>query len=256
VTDPVFYGKPLTFNEKRHMYFWGGKHLPSVTTIISRLDKPLLIQWAANCTADYIRQRADEWPDGYRLSQGTLSNLCEEARYAHRTIKEDAGDIGTRVHRYARAILEGKSPEEPLDGPAQKAIEAFWQWVEMHRIEPIAVERRVMSESYLYAGTCDFFGHIDGVLSILDFKTGKGVYDEAWWQTSGYEVALAEELGNLPVPAARWIVHLNKESGDCVPHSRTTIEDWQADRAVWLSLVKLDQALRAARKHPQPKRAA
>lgn len=255
VSAPLFYGKPLMFAEKRHMYFWGGQHIPSVTTIIGRLSKPLLIQWAADCAVEHINRaistgqigRVDEW-----------EAVLEAARGAHATIRDDAADLGKLVHRYAQHTLDSTrpAPDEPLDEAGKKAVGAFWQWVEQHRIEPLAVERRVMSEKHLYAGTCDFFGRIDGVLSVLDFKTSKGVYDEAWWQTAGYEYALAEELGNLPVPLARWIVHLNKETGECTAHCRNTIEDWQQDRTVWLSLVKLDQALRAARKHPQPKKKA
>jgi len=245
VTDPLFYGKPLTFNSERHMYFWGGEHVPSVTTIIGRLDKSNLIQWAADMAVAHVRanENADDW-----------GAVLAEARVAHRTIKEAAGAVGTRVHKYARGILEKKHPAEPLDGPAQKAIEAFWQWVEQHKIEPIAVERRVFSERYRYAGTCDFFGRIDGILSVLDFKTGNGVYDEVWWQTSGYEMALQEELhaNRLQIPMARWVVHLNKTTGECVAHCRPTLKDWEQDRAVWLSLVEVDQALRKARKHPQP----
>lgn len=251
----MLYGKPLTFNPGSHRYYWDGKPVPSVTTIINRLGKgDALVQWAANCAADYILEQTSAWPDGYRLSQGTIANLCQEARTAHRAKKDAAADIGTRVHEYAKLILQGKSPPEPLDGPAQKAIEAFWRWVEGHKIRPIAVERRVLSARHLYAGTTDFFGDIDGRLSVLDFKTGRGVYDEAWWQTSAYLLALDEELQLAEIPA-RWIVHLNKETGEMTAHMRG-MEDHEHDMAVWRHLVSLDKALRAARKHPQPKRAA
>jgi hypothetical protein len=247
----MFYGKPLTFNPKSHRYTWDGKPVPSVTTIISRLNKPLLVQWAANCAVEHIMHGI-----GAREGAVPLPQLLEEARKAHLTKKKEAADIGTRVHSYAQMILQGRQPPEPLDGPTQKAVEAFWQWIEQHRIEPVAIERRVMSRDLMYAGMCDFFGLIDGVPSVLDFKTGKEVYDEAWWQTSGYELALSEE-GVSRGPVNRWIVHLNKETGECVTHCRLArSDDWLQDRGVWMSLVRLDQALRAARKHSQPKKAA
>lgn len=256
-TSPVFYGKPLTFNPARHMYFWGGQHVPSVTTIINRLGKENLIQWAANCAVDHIEARLINHLNFKVIPEDAL----RAARKAHVTIKEDAAGIGTRVHKYAQQVLQGQTPPEPLDGPAQQAVEAFWRWVEAHKIEPIAVERRVMSQTGMYAGTCDFVGMIDDQFSVLDFKTGNGVYDEAWWQTSGYAYALNEEHQHTPIaPAARnvsiimpvrWIVHLNKTTGEMTPHRRDHVEH-DADMAVWLSLVRLDQALRTARKHPQP----
>lgn len=247
----LFYGKPLTFNERNHRYYWNGQAVPSVTTIINRLSKPLLIQWAADMAVDHIEKSLVAHLNFKVVPEGVLKN----ARKAHIIHKEAAGDVGKRVHKYAQMILQRQSPPEPLDGPAQKAIEAFWQWVEQHRIQVLDVERRILSAEHMYAGTCDFFGHINDRLAVLDFKTGNGVYDEAWWQTAGYSEALLEELPDSDIPV-RWIVHLNKTTGEMTPHCRDSIEDWGLDRAVWRGLVSLDKALRQARKHPQPKKVA
>jgi hypothetical protein len=250
----MFYGKPLTFNPKTHRYAWDGKPVPSVTTIINRLGKgDALVQWAANCAVEHIRQYARSTARAVTETEWEAALAAASKAYA---VKRDAAaDIGTRVHDYARMILEGKTPPEPLDGPAQKAIEAFWHWVEQHCIRPLAVERRVMSAAGMYAGTTDFYGYIDDRLAVLDFKTGRGVYDEAWWQTSAYVAAIEEELRPAVSPD-RWIVHLDKETGACTPHLRHSFADHEYDMAVWRSLLDLDKALRAARKHPQPKRAA
>ncbi len=245
-----FYGKPLVFNPRNHRYTWDGKPVPSVTTILNRLGKgDALVQWAANCAVDHIKAHIESARD---VSEALA--VLEEARKAHTIKKDGAADIGSRVHAYAQMVLQGKTPPEPLDGPAQRGIEAFWRWVEQHRIEPIAVERRVMSRTHMYAGTCDFYGRIDGKLAVLDFKTGNGVYDEAWWQTSGYVMALYEEL-EQPIPA-RWVVHLNKTTGEMTAHCRDSQGDALNDMWVWQTLVALDKAIRAARKHPQPRRAA
>jgi hypothetical protein len=249
----MFYGKLLEFNPRNHRYTWDGKPVPSVTTIINRLGKgDALVQWAANCAVEHIEANFDPVAWG-EAPEALFGEVCKEARFAHKQKKDAAADIGTRVHEYAKLILQGKNPPEPLDGPAEKAIRAFWRWVEQHRIEPHGIERRVMSAEHHYAGTTDFYGMIDGRWSVLDFKTGKGVYDEAWWQTSAYDMALREEIGG---PAAvRWIVHLNKETGECTSHCRASPEDHYGDMMVWTSLLHLDKALRAARKHPQPKKA-
>lgn len=245
-----FYGKELKFYPLSHRYKWGNEWVPSVTTIINRLGKgDALVQWAANCAVDHIDRGFLVLGDDVNATQDEWQRLLADARKAWTVKRDDAGDIGTRVHEYARGILEGKNPPEPLDGPAQKAIEAFWRWVESHRIQPLATERRVMSAEGMFAGTCDFYGYIDDRLCVLDFKTGRGVYDEAWWQTSAYVMALQEELRKDVL--IRWIVHLDKETGECTAHVRDDLGDHMRDMVVWQSLLALDQALRVARKHPK-----
>jgi len=239
---PLFYGKPLIFREKAHRYYWDGQPVPSVTTIINRLNKPLLIQWAANCAVDHLVKLAE---CGVPLSAADI----EAARKAHATIRDEAGDVGKEVHEWARRyFLRMKFPAVPLppepEHPqARAALAAFRDWAAEHRFAPIGVERRVFSRAHMYAGTCDFFGRIDDRLVVLDFKTGNGVYDEAWYQMGGYEVALREELGLYERPE-HWLIHLNKNTGECTPYARGEHETGAAI-AVWHSLVALDKAIRA-----------
>jgi len=234
----IFYGKPLRFSSCNHRYYWGGEYVPSVTTILGRLAKPMLIQWAANCAVDHI-ERA--------LANGSedMGFICQEARAAHATIRDAAGDVGTMVHEIARRILLGEQGwwiSGHLSEQVQQALKAFESWRDQHTIVPVALERRIFSAEMLYAGTCDFFGRIDGDLSVLDFKTGNGVYDEAWYQLSGYERALIEELPATP-PLTHWIVHLSKTTGECRTYRREPDETVSA-RRVWSHLVAMDRAIR------------
>ena len=244
----MFYGKPLTFNPNTHRYTWDGKHVPSVTTILRRLDKPQLIQWAANCAVDHLKKLAE---CGVALTATDL----EEARKAHTVIRDTAGDVGTKVHELARNFLAGApiDPKPIMELPEQaiKALQAFDKWYKQHRIQPIDLERRVFSAELHYAGTCDFYGTIDDEPAILDFKTGNGVYNEAWYQLAGYERALWEELRWVVRPV-HWVVHLNKTTGECAAYRRTPAETVAA-YDVWSSLVALDKAIRAM---PKPERAA
>lgn len=255
----LFYGKQLTFNPKNHRYYWDGEPLPSVTTIISRLAKPLLIQWAANCAVEHIRAQLDlRNVVGLPPQEGAAAfeAICEEAKKAHAGIRDEAGDVGRTVHDIARAILAGETvfdgrPRD-LAPQAVMALVAFERWRAPRKIEPFGLERRIMSRRLRYAGTADFWGLVDGTHTVLDFKTGNGVYDEAWWQTSGYEYALREELG-FAGPIRRVIVHLNKSTGECEVHERDSPKDREADGNVWLSLVALDTCLRLARRHKPPR---
>ncbi len=245
----VFYGKELTFNEKRHMYFWGGEHVKSVTTILGVIAKPMLIPWAANMVAEHIKANCPTLgvasPDfGYFVTPEAL----EFARKAHAKKKTDAGDAGSLVHKYAEDTLKGATPfaypnetEEVVNG-----CKAFDKFRAEHDLKPINVERRIFSKRHMYAGTCDFYGHVDGKLAILDFKTSSGVWDEFWIQTAGYEEAIIEELFE---PGAdhlwRYLVHLDKSSGEFKlygkPHE-------PSHREAWLNCVALDRVMQGLKK--------
>lgn len=237
--SPILYGKPLVFKERQHRYFWDGKPVPSVTTILNRLAKPALIQWAADCAVEHIRANGDESTREPGLLLVTDAHLTE-ARKAHARIRDEAGDIGTQLHEYARASLAGQMPALPDNEVVRKVIGALNDWRSKHDIQPIGLERRIMSLRHWYAGTLDFFGKIDGKLCVLDFKTGSGIYDEFWLQTAGYDIALTEEL-LLPVDLDRWIVRLDKKTGefDAVKKPASTIHI-----EAWLSVVAFDRNAR------------
>jgi hypothetical protein len=243
---PVFYGKPLIFYPNSHRYKYDGQWVPAVTTILNRLAKPALIQWAADQAVEHIIRecpRIDENVDQgeYRV----FSDQLEAARKAHAKTRDAAGDVGTALHEYARARLAGEKVALPdADEPTQKVVAAFEEWRAGHEIIPLGLERRVYSLKHNFAGTCDFFGTIDGRLCVLDFKTGKAIYDEFWLQTAGYACALAEEHPHLR-PMARWIVRLDKRSGEfeaVVKPPSAVFTD------AWVRLVELDRFMRLFKK--------
>ena len=49
-----------------------------------------------------------------------------------------------------------------------------------------------MSEKYRYGGTLDFYCKVDGKLTLIDFKSGKGIFNEHFLQTSSYANLLTE----------------------------------------------------------------
>lgn len=240
--DPILYGKPLVFKEKSHRYFWDGKPIPSVTTILGRLQKQALIQWAANCAVDYIEEGIERATMcGEPMELLDFSPMFDGARRAHTMKRDAAGDVGTFLHDYARRRLAGESVAvADADDPTRKVIEAFEEWRAQHDIVPLGLERRSMSLKHWYAGTMDFWGTIDGRLCVLDFKTGKAIYDEFWLQTAGYEHALLEEHPHLD-RMQRWIVRLDKRDGEFEavprPHSAANTE-------CFLSLVEVDKYMR------------
>lgn len=107
--------------------------------------------------------------------------------------------IGTVTHAAILADLSGRTAESVLDGVdkltrdvAENCYISFMAWRKQHDLKPIALEKLLVSETWSYGGTPDFIGYVDGVLELVDFKTGKGIYDSAFVQLAGYAALLVE----------------------------------------------------------------
>lgn len=199
----------LEFNEARHVYTWKeiGKPVRGVTSVLKWLNKPALMPWAANMAAFYVR---DNYSEG--MTGAEMAALCDEARGAYRRKASEAADIGTEVHKFAELTLAGQSPDMPEDQNARKGCGAFLDWLDAHKIEPIHLEHILFSKKHYFAGTCDFYGRVDGKLCALDFKTSSGIYPEMILQVNGAYALALEEMHGERIEES-WIVRLDKKTG-------------------------------------------
>lgn len=243
----------LEFDERKHAYIWKEKGLPvaGVTSILSVLNKPALVQWAANCASKYIQEgyisRAEA---GEPLETTGFLSLCQEAKTAHRRVSKEATDIGSTVHAFAESVLVDSRAKMPTDPKAAAGANAFLTWFRSHKIEPIHVERMVLSRTWYYAGTVDFYGRIDGEMCVLDFKTSSGLYLEMLLQLAAYAVAITEETKE-PIRTG-WIVRLDKKSGTCqtfkIPLTDQVKDAWLRVREAQEQVKKLEESLDGLRK--------
>lgn len=158
-----------------------GELLPSVTNILSALNKPALPRWAAKVVAE----------QAVALS-GSLANL--EPAEAIDLLKGSpwrsstrAADRGTSIHERLEQLTLGREPTEELTGEAvefAKGIEAF---LRSHDVKPWHTEVTVFGDDY--AGTADFVGELDGIPVLMDYKTGKGLYPEVALQLTALRYA-------------------------------------------------------------------
>ncbi len=199
--DIVLYdgAERLTFNPKTHRYTRKGKVVPSVTTILGVISKPFLIPWAVNETARFVLEKwlpytsysPDEIfavVDGAKKSRTAQSGVATEiGRKAHEWIEDH---IGRMMGGFAQASM-------PDDWRVKLSIEAFLQWERSHEIEYLYSERRCYSREMNYSGTVDLIARVDGVLSVIDFKTSKAIYPDYFLQGAAYAQALWEE-GIIP----------------------------------------------------------
>lgn len=165
----------MKLNAHQRYKLLSGEIVPSVTTITGLLNKPALIVWANKLGLQGI----------------------DSAKF-----RDDKADIGTLAHEMILAHLSKREPEtedyskNQIDA-AENSFLSYLEWEKGHIIQPILTEKPLISEKYRYGGMLDFYGMVDGVLEITDFKTGSGIYDEMWLQVAAY--------GNLvPGPANRY----------------------------------------------------
>lgn len=207
-----------------------GKRLPSVTSILSAVNKPALVNWAAKQEREMVlRAAADLWEDLPAVSPkmsrtAYLSTLDKRLgkEKAHTKELAKAGDIGTEAHHriewcMRKELLQEVGPEPHCSDKALWAFMAYEDWRKTANLAPRLVEQTVWSERYGYAGTMDWAGDIDhegGRLQVVgDWKTGKGIYAEALLQNAAYVHALIE-MGHATPPVAGCIVRLPKTEND------------------------------------------
>jgi hypothetical protein len=133
-----------------------GTVVPSVTTVLDAvLAKPALVGWANR-----------EGLAGRRIGE-TL---------------ERAASIGTRIHADCMALLAGWRPEV-LEPPHR----TFLDWVEARHVgAPLLLEHHLVSEEHRIGGTPDAVLPVDGVTTLVDIKTGSGIYREHAYQCGTY----------------------------------------------------------------------
>lgn len=204
-----------------------GKKYPSVTTILSLLNKPALVPWAAKMTAAAFKDAVANNIDA--LSIELLDEIEIESKKIYRKKSEEAMNIGTRVHEIIEQWInsDGKlTPDEVIDPYAKKGLEAFLLWGEAHDIEIVNNEVQV-TDNKLFAGRYDLLAYVDGKLTIVDFKTSTGIWFEYWLQLGGYAIASDEPVEQIAV------LRIDKETGEL---------EYQA-REVWIPYASAFQLL-------------
>jgi hypothetical protein len=201
-----------------------GRMLPSVTHILQVIGKPALVQWAAKEERLMVMESAaDLYADIHgtpKMSRptylSTLDGRIGKTR-ANQKLLQAAGEIGKQVHALVewniRQSLQQKvGPEPKVDEKALWAFMSWQDWAKSVNLKPLLIEQAVFSLTHGYAGTMDLLAEVNGLVTLVDFKTGKAVYNEAHLQNVAYQVALTE-MGHLK-PEQGMIVRLPKNEKD------------------------------------------
>lgn len=145
-----------------------GMEVPSATTVLKLLNKPALVYWA-----NYL---------GFK-------NLDVDE------VVNESARLGTLIHWLINAYLEKSLIIYVPDGEfpiklVSSYFNSFKIWYNTNDVEPILLEKSFSSE--LVGGTLDFYGRINGKLTLLDFKTSKKIRLSMFFQLAIYCILLEE----------------------------------------------------------------
>lgn len=212
-----------------------GVIVPGVTTVLKKLDKPGVLQWAVDNTAAYavanidaLMNRTEEQGWGFLRwywKRDPLASDEDDIRNYSNGVLRDSAELGTLMHDWIAADHGEIAYPDVTFAP-----EYFWQmvaewdkWKSEHDVKPIMTETTFWSHQYGYAGTADGLWEIDGVRTLLDVKTSRNVWDEHFMQLSALgacDVALIEsdkgEWSEVEIPAFTQyaLLHIRPEDTD------------------------------------------
>ena len=164
-----------------------GIRYPSITTVLSILNKEAIIEW---------RKRVGE----------------EEAN----RISKRATNKGTRVHKYFEDYINNETVVfDKNDFLAKESFYKLKPVVDANIDDIILQEERLYSDYLEIAGQVDLIAHFGGKLSIIDFKTASKPKKEEWiqnyfMQASAYAI-MYEERTSIPITRIVLLIAVDHE---------------------------------------------
>ena len=146
-----------------------GREVPSVTTISAMLHRPALERWKLVTVA---RKGLEVGAAGGNSRRETVTKVCGEPE----RIAADAAAIGDEVHNAAEALAKG----EPVVVSKRAApyVESWRAFMANHQVNILAVEQTVWNDTVGYAGTFDLLCELDGLVTLVDYKTSRALHEE------------------------------------------------------------------------------
>jgi hypothetical protein len=149
-----------------------GDIVPGVTTITGMLDKSALKIWANNIglRGISISKYVDE-----KASIGTL---------IHSMVSSHIKKEKLNISEYSPDIIS----------KAENGFLKYLEWEKQYKPEVIHSEKELVSENYKFGGQFDLLASIEDKITLVDFKSGSGLYKEHLYQVAGYALLIEDCL--------------------------------------------------------------
>ncbi len=142
-------------------------------------DGSLLTTWALGMTRKHLDAYAEK--NGYPVNEAEFRLLIDDACRASERYTQKTADWGTQIHAFCDAFAKAKIAGEQFDidaaieGKDQEVLNGilgFVNWYHERNVVFVNAERVLYSKKMNLVGTTDLIAYVDGILSIVDYKTG------------------------------------------------------------------------------------
>jgi len=191
----------------------------SATTTCKVMPKPFLMPWYANMEKKAVRRLLKKYINKDLQFDELIKKLtklsAERSPTAASIYIEKTSKFGNALHAAIEGFFTGHKPN--LQGKQKKCFKQFKKWWSGSGFTPIKKESEfvVHSNKLKVAGTIDQGVMREGKHEILDWKTGKSVYPDHYYQVVIY-IICCQEMG-LKVKRG-WIVHTPRDGGKVKVH--------------------------------------
>lgn len=228
--------KGVIISTPKKGYWIDGVRVPGTTTILGRFkESGGLLQWA------------------FRQGQSGVSSLYEK--------RDEAADIGTRAHNLIERRVNGEDLDTILKSEesegAINAFEMYLKWERQTKLNLLSKyqEIQLVSPTYLFGGTPDAIGEIDGEVLLIDWKTSNGVYSDYLIQLAayqhlvndGYVMTTGQSVG-LKVGKGAHLLRFSKDQGDFGHHYYGNLDDAWDQFKLFRQAYDIDKKLAARTK--------
>lgn len=214
--------------KSKRRYLLGEQELDSVSQIVGVLDIFALRSWYEDHGARgaILAERMGELecvPEEDIIKRVRALGLGADSA------KGRATDRGVVMHTALQTLATTGEPPNlgdhfPEHRPWLMGATALWQALDP---EPVESELIVCNPDLGYAGRLDLLCRTDGLLTLLDYKSGKGrLFSQAHWQTRGYAECLPH--CGYEMPDRILIAGVDDEGGFQVVECSKSSEDWAA----------------------------
>jgi hypothetical protein len=178
-----------------------GREYANITGILKVIPNPALSNWKAK------NEKNACWKAAWKVSQNSHVETEEqffqhcESEFKKENIEQEgqnAATIGFMIHETIEQeiqIMMSRQLELLIQTPSllseiDIALDHFREFVKTFKLDFICAERVVYSERQpRFAGTIDAIANINGIATLIDWKTSKAIYPEYWIQLAAYHKA-------------------------------------------------------------------